>query len=158
MRFSKVGGGTIAAIVSALIFAAPGAGMASTVAPSITVNPNNVMVNTDTTVIGKHFTPGATYMVVECSKKSWVVPVNPCDTDNTLTVTANRLGNFKAPMKVEICPGGTFNPPYGEACYIGLPQAQRYRHGSGPVRRLHGHLPLSGACLAEARPGRGRQD
>jgi hypothetical protein len=87
--------------------------------PVITVNPNNVMVNTDTVVKGAHFRPGQTVHLVECSQIMWVVPQSPCNTDNTKTVTVNTLGMFKTKMKVEACPQGAQTPGISETCYIG---------------------------------------
>src|SRR5579871_571312 len=42
------------------VFAAVPAWAASPVPPTITANPNNLMVNTDTTLTGRHFAPGET--------------------------------------------------------------------------------------------------
>jgi hypothetical protein len=104
-----------------LAVAGPGlAGATSTVAPSVKVNPDNVMVNTDTHVVGQHFSAGQTVTLVECGKKNWVVPKNPCDTDNTVTVTTNGKGVFKTDMKVEDCPGKAHQPGLEQTCYIGV--------------------------------------
>jgi hypothetical protein len=99
--------------------AAPGAMAVSPVPPVITVHPNNVMVNADTTVHGSHFNPGQTVHLVECSQTMWVVPQQPCDTNNTKTVTANGRGAFKTKMKVEACPAAAQPPGLSETCYIG---------------------------------------
>lgn len=99
----------------------PEATAVSPVPPRITVNPGNVMVNTDTVVKGTHFTPGQTVHLVECSQVQWVAPNNPCDTNNTKTVTANGKGAFRTKMKVEACPSNTQPPGLSETCYIGVP-------------------------------------
>jgi hypothetical protein len=96
------------------------AGAVSPVPPTIKVNPNNVMVNTDTHVVGRHFSAGQTLTLVECGKTNWVVPKNPCDTDNTVTVTTNGTGTFKTAMKVEACPGKAHQPGLEQTCYIGV--------------------------------------
>jgi hypothetical protein len=98
----------------------PDAAAVSPFPPVLTVHPNNVMVNTDTTVRGTHFQPGQTVSLFECSQIMWVVPQNPCDTDNTKTVTANGMGKFKTKMKVEACPEATQSPGLSQTCYIGV--------------------------------------
>ncbi len=110
-----VGGLGLTALISV-----PEAMATSSVPPMITVHPNNVMVNTDTKVRGSHFTPGQTVQLVECSQSQWVVPQNPCVTNNTKTVTANRYGAFRTKMKVEACPSGSQPPGLSETCYIGV--------------------------------------
>ncbi len=102
--------------------AGPGTASAGTpVPPTVTVHPNNVMVNTDTDVVGRHFDAGQTLTLVECGKTSWIAPKNPCDTDNTVTVTTNGKGGFKTEMKVEACPGKAHQPPgLAQTCYIGV--------------------------------------
>jgi hypothetical protein len=113
-----------AALVAGLgltaLISVPEAMAASPVPPRITVHPNNVMVNTDTKVRGTHFTPGQTVQLVECSQTQWVVPQNPCDTNNTKTVTANGLGAFRTKMKVEACPSSAQPPGLSETCFIGV--------------------------------------
>ena len=96
------------------------AGAVSPAAPTIKINPDNVMVNTDTQVVGQHFSAGQTLTLVECGKKSWVVPKNPCDSDNTVTVATNTKGAFKTAMKVEDCPGKAHPPGLEQTCYIGV--------------------------------------
>jgi hypothetical protein len=114
-----------AAAAGALGFAvlAAGAGPAAaaiTPVPTITVNPTSVMVNTVTTVTGRSFVPYQKVMLSECSQTNWIVPQNPCDTNNAKTVTANRHGAFVTKMKVEACPTPTAG--IAEQCYIGRPQ------------------------------------
>ena len=93
----------------------------SPVPPTITVKPNDVMVDTYTTVTGRNFLAHQRVTLAECSKKTWIVPQNPCDTNNGKTVTANSLGTFVTRMKVEACPRIV---PAGisEQCYIGQPK------------------------------------
>jgi hypothetical protein len=93
----------------------------SPVPPTITVKPNNVMVNTTTTVTGRNFLPHQRVPLAECSQTAWIVPQNPCDTNNGKIVTANSLGGFVTRMKVEACPRIV---PAGisEQCYIGQPK------------------------------------
>ncbi len=98
------------------------AGAVSPVPPTIRVHPDNVMVNTDTHVVGQHFSAGQTVTLVECGKTSWIVPKNPCDSDNSVTVTANGKGNFKTTMKVEACPAKAQPPGLSQTCFIGVEQ------------------------------------
>jgi hypothetical protein len=93
----------------------------SPVPPTITVKPNNVMVNTITTVTGRNFLPHQTVTLAECSQKTWIVPQNPCDTNNDKTVAANSLGRFVTRMKVEACPR-IVSAGISEQCYIGQPK------------------------------------
>jgi hypothetical protein len=92
----------------------------SPVPPTITVKPDNVMVNTDTRVSGHNFLPYQKVMLAECSRTTWIVPQSPCDRNNGKTVTANALGAFVTRMKVEACPA--FVPGIAEQCYIGQPK------------------------------------
>jgi hypothetical protein len=103
-----------------VLMTAPDASAVSPTPARITVHPNNVMVNTDTKVRGSHFMPGQTVSLFECSQTMWVAPQNPCDTNNTMTVTANGLGTFKAKMKVEACPADAQPPGLSQTCYIGV--------------------------------------
>ena len=112
MNFFKLCGVGAAAIIGTLAFGAVGgAGAVSTQPPIITVKPNNVMVNTKTTVTGRNFAPNSQVLVAECGKTLWSVPKHPCDTDNTLTVTTDANGDFAAPMKVEALPEGRLQAP-----------------------------------------------
>ena len=105
----------VAAGPSASAWAVPDTG------PAITANPNNLMVNTNTTLTGRHFPPTSSLRLVECSRITWVVTQKPCDTNNTVTVTTNATGHFTTPFKAELCPGGTRVGPTAVRCYIGVP-------------------------------------
>jgi hypothetical protein len=115
----------------ASLVTAPDAVAVSPTPPIITVNPNNVMVNTDTVVKGVHFAPGRTLHLVECSQTMWVVPQNPCDTDNSKTVTTNSFGRFRTKMKVEACPSGAQPPGLSQTCYIG---AEKFSVDTGQLQ------------------------
>ncbi len=111
---------------AALMLALPLGGLASSasavtpVPPSITANPNNLMVNTDTVLTGKNFAHGAKVHLTECGKTNWIAPQNPCNTNNTVTVTTNSLGGFRTRFKAELCPGGARVGPTALRCYIGV--------------------------------------
>ena len=90
--------------------------------PHIVANPNNVMVNSSTTLTGTGFPPSTTIAIRECGRTSWIAPQNPCDVTNGISVTTNAAGGFTASFKVELCPDGVRGPePTSEICYIGEP-------------------------------------
>jgi hypothetical protein len=111
-------------MLTTFVIAPAGTALAvSPLPPTIKATPHSVMVNTDTMITGKNFTPGSSVQLTECSATTWVVPKNPCNTDNTVTVTANKKGAFKTSFKVELCPGGKRGKePTSEICYIGVPK------------------------------------
>jgi hypothetical protein len=115
-------GGLVGLTLTASVVVGAGAAAAvSPVPPSLKATPHSVMVNTDTTITGRHFTPDASVQLTECSATAWVVPNAPCNTDNTVTVTANSKGTFKTAFKAELCPGGKHGKqPTSEICYIGV--------------------------------------
>jgi hypothetical protein len=117
-------GGFVGLMLTASVFATAGTAVAvSPLPPTIKATPHSVMVNTDTTITGRNFTPGSSVQLSECSSTTWVVPNSPCNTDNTVTVTANNKGAFKTAFKVELCPGGKHGKePTSEICYIGVPK------------------------------------
>jgi hypothetical protein len=93
----------------------------SPVPPTLKATPHSVMVNSDTTITGKDFTPRSSVQLTECSATTWVVPNAPCNTANAVTVTANSKGTFKTAFKVELCPGGKHGKePTSEICYVGV--------------------------------------
>lgn len=95
----------------------------SSAPPHITAHPSSVMVDQDTRLTGRNFAPHATLQVTECSETSWIVPQSPCDTTNTVTVTTNAKGGFKASLEALVCPGtGGSSPGFAERCYVGVPQ------------------------------------
>jgi hypothetical protein len=92
-------------------------------APVIVANPNNLMVNTNTILGGRHFHPHTTIHLVECSRTSWVVVAQkPCDTNNTVTLTTSAAGSFTTRFKAELCPQATRVGPTAVRCYIGIPK------------------------------------
>jgi hypothetical protein len=111
---------SLGAISAVGIQAAPALAI-SPVPPTLNATPHSVMVNTDTTITGKNFTPNSSVQLTECSARIWVVPHAPCNTDNGVTVTANNKGTFKTAFKVELCPGGKHGKkPTSEICYVGV--------------------------------------
>ena len=107
------------------LLAVPASG-AAPAGPHIVARPDNVMVNTKTTLIGRNFTPDTTIRLLECSQKTWIVPEDPCANGNAVTVATNAKGAFRTQMTAEVCPGVPSTPPPGfaEHCYIGQPVPQ----------------------------------
>ena len=91
--------------------------------PSITVTPDNVMVNTMTQLAGRGFQRHTVVHVVECAASSWVVMTNPCDASNDVTVETNGRGSFTARFMVRTCPVAPRPGPGGRSflCFIGVP-------------------------------------
>jgi hypothetical protein len=121
LSFFTAAAGAVAALGFAVL--AIGAGPVAAISPlppTITVKPNNVMVNMLTQVTGRNFVPHQKVTLAECSRTTWIVPQNPCDTNNGKTVIANSLGGFVTRMKVEACPA--IVPGISEQCYIGQPR------------------------------------
>lgn len=88
--------------------------------PHIKAVPNDLMVNTDTQLTGSGWPANASVTLSECGKTNWAVPDNPCNPDNTVTVTTNATGHFKTAFKAETCPEGKFKGPgFQERCFIG---------------------------------------
>jgi hypothetical protein len=113
-------------LFGAIMLAAAGPSASAWAAPdtaaAITATPNNLMVNTKTTLTGRHFPPVTTLRLVECSRTTWVVVAqHPCDTNNTVTVTTSDTGHFTTPFKAELCPRATRVGPTAVRCYIGVP-------------------------------------
>ena len=116
-------GGAILLMLAAPLGATASAAGVSARPPVITAKPDNVMVNTDTTLVGRNFKPATKLRLAECSKKNWVVPSRPCDSANTVTVRTNAKGQFKTKFKVEACPSSAaVSGDLAERCYIGVPK------------------------------------
>lgn len=115
---------------SALVLSAPQSmALTRTVSPTsphIVARPNNLMVNTSTTLKGTGFAPHAKITIEECGQKGWIVPQNPCDTDNAITVHTDGSGRFKGSLKAELCPRTQPGPGpvTQETCYLGQPKPE----------------------------------
>jgi len=100
-----------------------GAGAAMAAVPHISAHPNNLMVNTATSLTGRGFAPSTSLTVEECGQKDWIAPQNPCDSTNSVTVMTSKHGTFTTPFTAQTCPGGkNKGPGFSERCYIGVPQ------------------------------------
>lgn len=98
---------------------------AATPPPHITATPDNVMVNSDVTLVGHRFAPDHTLRLRVCNAKRWVVPQHPCS-DGAIHVTTGRAGRFRATWTAALCPRADWpgHPVTEERCYVGLPMPQ----------------------------------
>src|SRR5271166_6401879 len=106
IRSCLLGGSAALMLVTPLWALASPASAVSPVPPSITANPNNLMVNSHTVLTGTNFPPATKLTLTECAKTNWIVPQDPCNTGNTVNVTTNPLGGFRTKFKAEVCPDG----------------------------------------------------
>ncbi len=93
-------------------------------APHIGVSPRNVMVTTTVTVTGRGFPANSPIRLQECGAPSWIVPEEPCDTTNEVTVKTGPKGRFTTPFEAQVCPRvAPPKPPVTrETCFIGEPE------------------------------------
>ena len=85
------------------------------------LKPDDVMVNTQVRVKGTGFVPRASITIRECSRTLWIVPEEPCNTGNEVTVQANARGGFVTSMKADVCPEGEPGREITErTCYLGV--------------------------------------
>jgi hypothetical protein len=88
--------------------------------PTITATPSSVMVNGHARLVGKHFAPHAVLALRECGRTFWLVPEDPCNTANAVSVRTNARGAFALQFKVELCPEGAQGEHVTErVCYVG---------------------------------------
>ncbi len=112
--------GAVAATVAATIAASPVAAGATATGPTITARPSHVMVSSATVLTGTRFPAHARLRLRECGRRFWLVPEEPCNTSNAITIETNRYGRFKATFDVELCPEGTTGKgPTERICYVG---------------------------------------
>lgn len=114
---------TIATVMAsgAAVVLGPVGGAHATSAPKIVAVPDSVMVNTATKLTGTHFPPNSTLTIKECSQTTWIVPQNPCTTNNVIQVKTNAYGSFVHKLTAEVCPGPAVPPGFAELCYVGEP-------------------------------------
>jgi hypothetical protein len=110
------------AVGSGLATVATASGATSPPVATVRATPDNSMVNSTVTVVGKGFARHATVTLVECPVASWVVVADPCDTTNSVTVRTNGRGSFHLPFVVHVCPGGASGGQVGPSflCYLGV--------------------------------------
>ena len=98
------------------------AGAVSPTPPRIAASPNDLMVNTDTTLTGTGFAKHANLIIEECSRTNWVVMGNPCIGSNHVSVTTDAHGKFVTQFRVVLCGGRRGPEPTSQICYIGHPR------------------------------------
>ena len=92
--------------------------------PHIVAKPNNLMVNTKTTLTGSGFPAKTRIVIEECSITNWVVTANPCVRNNKISVLTDRHGRFTRQFRVELCGGRRGPEPTSQICYIGDPHPE----------------------------------
>jgi len=97
------------------------AGAVSATPPHIVAKPNNLMVNTKTTLTGTGFPAKTKLTIKECATTFWVVTANPCVKNNTISVVTDAHGRFTHQFKAELCGGKRGPEPTSQICYIGEP-------------------------------------
>jgi len=100
------------------------AGAVTATPPHVVARPNNLMVNTKTTLTGTGFPARKKLTVEECSRTGWVVTANPCVKDNRITVTTDAHGRFTRQFRVALCGGSRGPGPTSQVCYIGVPHPE----------------------------------
>jgi hypothetical protein len=123
-RFASAvaGLGMAAAVAGGLAAQAAPGRIGST--PHISLRPNHVMVNGTTMLSGTGFPPSSMVRVEECGRTAWIVPEEPCDSTNAVTVMSNSAGRFATAFEAQLCPRELPpKPPVTrEKCYIGEPR------------------------------------
>jgi hypothetical protein len=110
-------------VVAAGLLGGP-AGAVSAAPPHIVAKPNNLMINTKTTLTGSGFPANAKLTIKECPARNWIVPQNPCVKNNAISVRTDAHGRFTRQFRGEIC-GGRHGPePTSQICYIGDPHPE----------------------------------
>ena len=107
------------AVGAALVAAAPAYAMGEG-GPKIKATPHKLMINTETTLRGKHFPANTTIRLLECGKRSWLAPSNPCLEGNAKEVTTDARGRFETSFTAGLCPEGEQVKMRTERlCYVG---------------------------------------
>jgi len=108
---------------AAAVAAGPQPAQAKRHAGRLKLKPGDVMVNTPVRVKGTGFARRAPITLLECSRTFWIVPEEPCNTGNEVTVQTNAHGGFVTSIKAEVCPEGEAGKEITERkCYIGVPK------------------------------------
>jgi len=100
------------------------AGAVSATPPHIVAKPNNLMINTKTTLTGTGFPANTKLAIKECPNTNWIVPQNPCVKNNGISVVTDAHGRFTRQFRVELCGGQRGPEPTSQICYIGNPHPE----------------------------------
>lgn len=98
------------------------ASAASATPPHIVAKPDNLMVNTKTTLTGTGFPKNTKLTIAECSTTFWIVPTDPCVHTNQISVRTDAHGRFTGQLRVVLCGGKRGPEPTSQICYIGEPR------------------------------------
>ena len=122
-RITRVG---LALTICVLGAGTPGERVAAAPAtpPHIAAKPNNLMVNTRSTLTGSGFPARTKLTIKECPATGWIVPQHPCVTNNTISVVTDAHGRFTHKFRVELCGGKRGAFPTSQICYIGDPHPE----------------------------------
>ena len=110
---------TIAVLAAGILTSQAGA--VSATPPHIVAKPDNLMVNTKTTLTGTGFPAKTRLAIQECSTNFWIAPKHPCGTANKITVQTDSHGKFVRQFRVALCGGKRGPGPTSQICYIGHP-------------------------------------
>jgi hypothetical protein len=113
---------TIAVLTAGILSSQAGA--VSATPPHIVAKPNNLMVNTKTTLTGTGYPAKTTLTIEECSITNWVVTANPCVKTNKISVLTDRHGHFVRQFRVTVCNGKHGPIITSVTCYIGDPHPE----------------------------------
>jgi hypothetical protein len=92
--------------------------------PHIVAKPDNLMVNTKTTLTGTGFPAKKRLTIEECSVAGWVVTANPCKGATKISVVSDARGRFSQKFRVVLCGGKRGSGPTSQICYIGNPHPE----------------------------------
>jgi hypothetical protein len=122
-RIVRVGLAVTISLLAAGVLSSEAAAVSAT-SPHIVAKPNNLMVNSNTTLTGSGFPAKTRFGISECSKTSWVVPQNPCVNANKIVVTTDSNGHFVHTFRVAVCGGKHGKIVTSQICYIGQPHPE----------------------------------
>jgi hypothetical protein len=122
-RVARVGLAISISVLAGGVLSSEAAAVTAT-PPHIVAKPNNLMVNTKTTLSGTGFPAKTKLTIKECPNTNWIVPQNPCVKNNSISVLTDSHGRFTHQFRVELC-GGKRGPfPTSQICYIGDPHPE----------------------------------
>jgi len=122
-RIARIGLAVTIAVLAAGVSGSQ-AGAISATPPHIVAKPNNLMINTKTTLTGSGFPAKTKLTIAECPGTNWIVPQNPCVKNNTVSVVTDSHGRFTHQFRVELCGGKRGPEPTSQICYIGDPHPE----------------------------------
>lgn len=107
---------SVTALATLAVTAVPAAAAG---APKVKAKPHEVMVNTSTTLTGRHFPANSTITISECGSTSWLAPSDPCLRERDVTVTTDAKGRFETTFDAGVCEGKMTKRPTERICWVG---------------------------------------